>query len=352
MLFISERTDPGDTARRRQAPWPVVAWLLTCCALVFAMVLLGGVTRLTGSGLSMVDWQPIRGVVPPLNQDDWMALFAAYQQFPEFREVNHGMDLAGFKRIFLFEYGHRMLGRLIGLAFALPLAWFWWRGRLHRVLKGHLVALLALGGAQGLLGWFMVQSGLVDVPRVSPYRLTAHLLMAVIIYGYMLFIALELAQADLRGFMRRAAGAPRLPALMLAAVLAMIASGGFVAGTHAGYIYNTFPDMNGEWIPGGIFAMSPWWQNLFENPVTIQFGHRLAACLLLVLAIVTWWRADPSLRRFAGVLLALVLAQALLGITTLLHQVPVPLGASHQAGAMLVFTAAVVLCQRSRHVGG
>ncbi len=333
----------------------IVAWLCACCVLIFAMVLLGGVTRLTGSGLSMVEWKPLTGIVPPLSQAEWLRLFERYQQFPEFREVNYGMDLAGFKVIFLFEYGHRVLGRVIGLVFALPLLWFWWRGRLSRSLKPHLLALLALGALQGLLGWFMVMSGLVDIPRVSQYRLTAHLCLAVAIYGYMLFIVLELLNADPMSFMRRGEASTTFPSLMLALVFVMIASGGFVAGTHAGHIYNTFPDMNGRLVPDGVLAMSPWWLNAFENPVTIQFNHRLLAYLLLVLAVVNrvrLGRAGPqALTPSANLLLGLLLVQASLGVATLLHQVPVWLGAAHQGGALLVFTAAVVQFQRARHVG-
>lgn len=354
MLFLSARSEPGAVPDTRHVPWAIVTWLIACCVLVFAMVLLGGVTRLTGSGLSMVEWKPLTGIVPPLNQADWLALFERYQQYPEFREVNYDMDLAGFKVIFLFEYGHRVLGRLIGVVFLVPMLWFWWRGRLVSALKPHLLALFALGALQGALGWFMVMSGLVDVPRVSPYRLTAHLCLAVAIYGYLLFIVLELVDADPGRFLRRSDAAPRFPALILAAVFLMIASGGFVAGTHAGHIINTFPDMNGQWIPRGIAAMTPWWRNVFENPVTVQFDHRLLAYGLLVLVVAgrialarTGVRAVlPA----ANLLLVLVFAQALLGIATLLHQVPVWLGATHQGGAMLVFSAAVLLYQRGRHV--
>lgn len=355
MLFISAETEPGAVARRREVPWPVVAWLLACCALVFAMVVLGGVTRLTESGLSIVDWRPVTGVIPPLNEAEWQQEFEAYQQFPEFRYVNRDMDLAGFKVIFLFEYAHRLLGRLIGVVFLLPMLWFWWRGVLTRPLKGHLSALFVLGALQGLLGWYMVMSGLVDEPRVSQYRLTAHLLLAVLIYGYMLLIAVELVRQDPATFMRRARHASRWPALMLVMVLVMIASGGFVAGTHAGYIYNSFPDMHGQFIPDGIAALSPWWRNAFENVVTIQFNHRMLAYVLLVLAVlarVAIGRAGLGpLVPLANLLLVVLAAQAALGIVTLLNHVPVSLGAAHQGGALVVFTVAVLLFQRARHIG-
>ncbi|KAA3628728.1 MAG: heme A synthase [Proteobacteria bacterium] len=355
MLFMSARSEPGAYTEKRQAPWPVIAWLLICCALVFAMVVLGGVTRLTGSGLSMVDWNPVKGIIPPLSQGDWERLFEQYRQFPEFRYVNQDMTLAGFKVIFLFEYAHRVLGRLIGLVFFVPLVWFWWRRRLSGAVKPHLVALFVLGGLQGLLGWFMVMSGLVDVPRVSQYRLTAHLCLAVAIYGYMLFVALELMRGDLASFMRRARYPSVFPPVLLIVVFVIIASGGFVAGTHAGHIYNTFPDMNGQLIPDGLFAENPRWLNVFENPVTIQFDHRMLAYLLVVLVTanrVILARAGlQSLLPAANLLLVLVLLQASIGIATLLHKVPPPLGAMHQAGALMVFSAAIWLFQRSRHVG-
>lgn len=355
MLFMSVRSEPGVLRDDRHVPWPVVSWLLVCCGLVFAMVVLGGVTRLTGSGLSMVDWQPIKGVIPPLSEDDWIRVFEQYQRFPEFIHVNQDMDLAGFKFIFLFEYAHRMLGRIIGLAFLLPMLWFWWSGRLSAAVKPHLLALFVLGGLQGLLGWYMVMSGLVDVPRVSQYRLTAHLGLAVVIYGYMLFVALELMRGDLVSFMHRVRHASRLPAVMLAMVFLMIASGGLVAGTHAGYIYNSFPDMHGQWIPDGLLAERPLWLNFFENPVTIQFNHRLLAYLLLILAVASRmkfaWAGLRPLLPAANLLIVLIVLQASLGIATLLNQVPVALGATHQAGALVVFTAAVWLFQRGRHLG-
>ncbi len=344
MLFLSARAEPGASAERATLDAGVVGWLMACALLVFSMVILGGVTRLTGSGLSMVDWQPLKGVIPPFGEAAWQALFEQYKAFPEYRFVNRGMDLDGFRFIFLFEYAHRLLGRLIGIAFLLPMLWFWWQGRLGRALRPHLVALFCLGGLQGLLGWYMVMSGLVDDPHVSQYRLTAHLCLAVVIYGYMLLLILELLRRDPVGFMRPLA-LGGLPLALLLLVLLMIASGGFVAGTHAGYIYNTFPDMHGEWLPEAATALTPLWRNALDNPVAIQFNHRVLAGV--VLAAMLWnlvrigSMAAP--RRRAALLLAAAGAlQVTLGIVTLLHQVPVVLGAMHQAGALIVFSAAVL----------
>jgi cytochrome c oxidase assembly protein subunit 15 len=294
-------------------------------------------------------------VLPPLSESAWEREFALYQQFPEYRQVNSHMDLAGFKVIYLYEYAHRMLGRVIGVVFLLPMLWFWWRKQLGRALKPHLVALFVLGGLQGAMGWVLVMSGLVDEPRVSQYRLTAHLCLAVAIYGYLVFIALELMRHDPATFMRRVTHPSVLPTVLLLLIFIMIASGGLVAGTRAGFIYNTFPDMNGAWVPEGVLALAPWWTNLFENPVTIQFDHRLLAYVILLVAVIArvifgHYGLRPLVPAM-NFLLLLILMQTSLGIVTLLNQVPIALGAAHQAGALLVFTAAVVLFQRGRLIG-
>src|SRR5882672_10707482 len=241
---------PGDRG--------VAVWLLVCCALVFAMVVVGGITRLTHSGLSIVEWQPIAGTTPPLDDAAWQEAFGKYQRTPEFRTVNPGMDLAGFKSIFWWEYAHRLLGRLIGAAFLLPLLWFAARGRVGRALTWKLAALFALGGLQGAMGWYMVQSGLVDDPRVSQFRLAAHLGMALLIYAAMLWIALDLI------FSRRAgvpSGLRRLAFGLAALVFVMAISGSFVAGIRAGLAYNTFPLMYSHVVPPGMFVLEPWYLN-------------------------------------------------------------------------------------------
>ncbi len=336
---------PGDRG--------VAVWLLVCCALVFAMVVVGGITRLTHSGLSIVEWQPIVGTVPPLDDSAWQDAFRKYRQTPEFRQVNPEMDLAGFKSIFWWEYAHRLLGRGIGAAFLLPLLWFAARGRVGRPLAWKLAAIFGLGGLQGAMGWYMVQSGLVDDPRVSQYRLAAHLGVALLIYAAMLWLALDL-------FFPRASGtgatrsALRRPALALAAlVFAMAISGSFVAGIHAGLAYNTFPLMNGHVVPPGMFVIDPWYRNFFSNIATVQFDHRLIAWLLALLVPWFWLRvrraaASRRARIAAGLLLAALALQIALGIATLLAMVPVPFAAAHQAGAVLVFTAALLAAHALR----
>ncbi|MGH8703269.1 MAG: COX15/CtaA family protein, partial [Burkholderiales bacterium] len=274
----------------------IAAWLIACCALVFAIVVLGGVTRLTRSGLSIVEWQPIVGTLPPLTSADWQELFLKYQQTPEYRKVNPGMSLDGFKGIFWLEYFHRLLGRLIGVAFLVPFLYFLWRRAFSLPLALKLGGIFALGAAQGALGWYMVASGLVDDPRVSHYRLTAHLALAFAIYAAMLWIALELLiPAPVRA--AATAGLARIRRLawaVTALVIAMVVTGGFVAGIRAGYAYNTFPLMNGRWVPPEIFLIEPWYLNFFNNMATVQFDHRLVAWLLAFTVPWLWYEASRA----------------------------------------------------------
>jgi cytochrome c oxidase assembly protein subunit 15 len=323
------------------------AWLALSAAMVFIMVVIGGVTRLTESGLSIVEWQPLMGALPPLSEAHWQALFDKYRQFPEYQKINAGMTLAEFKGIFWLEYIHRLWGRLIGLVFALPALYFFMRGWLRGKLLAQVVVLFILGGAQGALGWFMVKSGLVNDPRVSPYRLTAHLLLALVVFGWLLWLAmLRLRPADGwtaidGGF---SAAARRLRALThpLALLLVItIASGGFVAGLDAGLTYNTFPLMDGRFVPEGYAALSPFWHNLFENIPSVQFNHRwlamTTAALLIAFALYAQKQGlPPAAKRATAALLAMALIQPTLGIATLLAAVPVSLGALHQAGAVLL----------------
>ena len=352
---------PGaGVAGHARAGWErrIAAWLIACCALVFAMVVLGGVTRLTRSGLSIVEWQPIVGTLPPLTSADWQELFLKYQQTPEYRRVNPGMSLEGFKGIFWLEYFHRLLGRLIGAAFLLPLAYFLWRRALTPPLGLKLAGIFLLGALQGALGWFMVMSGLVDDPRVSHYRLTAHLALAFAIFAAMLWIALDL----LAPAPARAAASGRLGRLRRLAwtvtllVIAMVLTGGLVAGIRAGYAYNTFPLMNGRWVPPEIFLIEPWYLNFFNNMATVQFDHRLVAWLLAVAVPWLWYEAGRAelparARRLTHFLLAALALQIALGISTLLLAVPVALAAAHQAGALVVFTAALAVTHALRGAG-
>jgi len=325
---------------------PIAVWLLLVAALVFLMVVVGGVTRLTRSGLSIVEWNPIMGAIPPLTEAQWEAEFEKYRQTPEYREVNAGMSLDAFKEIYWVEWFHRLLGRLIGIAFFVPLVYFALRRRLPASLVPRLVGIFVLGGLQGALGWYMVQSGLIDVPRVSPYRLTAHLGVAVLIYGLLLWLALDLMRLTPADTRHR--GIRRLGGFVTALVFLMILAGGFVAGTKAGFVFNTFPLMQGSFAPPGLYALEPWWINHFENVATVQFTHRmLAYALLAAVGFYWWWGMQQALARRARLLLHGLLAatviQVALGIATLLLIVPVWLGALHQAGALVVFTFALAL---------
>ncbi len=319
-------------------------WLKICLLLTFGMILLGGVTRLTGSGLSMVTWHPT-GMLPPFSLEQWQSEFELYQQFPEFILLNQELSLFGFKRIFWFEYSHRMLGRLIGLVFLLPLIYFCVRGLVPTRLLPRLFALFLLGGLQGLLGWYMVKSGLVANPQVSQYRLTAHLLSAVTIFGFILWTIFDLDIADRYRKMNesRFAGWRWISKGLLGLVVLTIASGGFVAGLDAGLIFNSFPLMAGEWIPDGINALSPWYLNPLENMVTVQFNHRWLA-MFTGFSLFAYYLIGRA--RFEHVLIKrsfklvgmMVIIQVALGITTLVTHVPVVLAASHQAGAILLFS--------------
>ena len=324
----------------------LVIWLVVCALTIYGMILLGGVTRLTNSGLSIVEWKPVVGVLPPLNDAQWQAEFDQYKQFPEYQKVNRHMDLAGFKRIFWFEYLHRLLGRLIGVLFFVPLVYFWMRGALSGYLKPRLALLFVLGGLQGLLGWYMVKSGLVDNPRVSQYRLTAHLGLAVVIYGYICWLLFGLLWPGQRQ-------SPRAGLALVAVLLTliMILSGGLVAGIRAGFAYNTWPLMAGQWIPPGLYDMEPAWRAAFEQITTVQFNHRMLAYgLTVLLAVLAFrqWRLGGAAARAALVLVACLLLQLGLGIFTLVHQVPLSLAAMHQGGAVLLFTAVLLAAFWSR----
>jgi len=334
-----------DSSARRQ----IAVWLFVCCAMVFATLVVGGVTRLTHSGLSIVEWQPIVGTLPPLDQAEWQATFDKYKQTPEYRKVNHQMELDEFKGIFWWEYWHRVLGRGIGAVFFLPFLYFMLRRKVAPALVPKLMGIFVLGGLQGAMGWYMVKSGLVDDPRVSQYRLTAHLSLAFLIFTAMFWVAL-----DLLAERSRSAGdalLQRLQRVGLGVALLlfyMIVSGGFVAGIRAGKAYNTFPLMNGQVVPDEIFLLDPWYLNFFNNMATVQFDHRLGAWLLAFL--VPWLclrlrRASlaPRVRLAANLLLVTLFAQIALGITTLLWAVPVALGAAHQGGAMVLFAVALWL---------
>lgn len=313
----------------------VAAWLFICAAFAFATVVVGGITRLTESGLSIVEWQPIVGALPPLQQSDWEALFAKYRETPQYQKVFLEIGLEGFKRIFWWEYVHRLLGRVIGLVFLLPYLYFLIKRKLAKPLAWKLAGLLVLGSLQGALGWYMVQSGLVGDPRVSHFRLTAHLGLALLIFCGELWLALGLLKP-------KTSSQKKLPLFVLGVVFLMALSGGFVAGLRAGHAYNTFPLMNGHLIPPEAFMLEPWWQNFLWNVATVQLVHRSIFWLLLALLPLLWWRLRRTPATIAAHhLLAMFLLQASLGIATLLLAVPVALAAAHQAGAVLLLAAAL-----------
>jgi cytochrome c oxidase assembly protein subunit 15 len=319
--------------------------LFTCCGLIFLMVVVGGVTRLTLSGLSITEWKPIFGVIPPLSAADWAGEFAKYKEIPEYRAVHSLMSFDEFKGIYLWEYTHRLLGRLIALFYAIPFAWFLVRGRLPRRLVAPLCGVLLLGLAQGGLGWYMVESGLADRVEVSQYRLVAHLALALAIYAAILWVALgivrEPARADPGRGWRWAAD------LVLVLVALTILAGGLVAGTRAGLTYNTFPLMDGRLVPEGYAQLRPFILNWSENIAAVQFDHRLLAVATAVVILVVWaagWRSllPRPARAALGGLVVIALLQVALGITTLVRVVPIPLAAAHQAGAVLLLTAVLV----------
>ena len=327
-----------DRARDRAL---ICTWLYSVLAVLLVLVLVGGATRLTDSGLSITEWKPIHGTIPPLSLAQWEEEFAKYREIPEYQYVNKGMSMAEFKVIYWWEWGHRFLARTVGLLFALPLAWFWLTGRLERALKPRLLALLVLGGSQGAVGWWMVASGLTERTDVSQYRLAVHLTLASVIIAAIVWVARGLKTAD-----RESAVGTLGAAVFSAAVLVQIYLGALVAGMDAGLAYNTWPLMDGAIVPGGLLAADPVWVNAFENAKTVQFIHRTFAYAVLGLAIwLAWstWRAAPGSApaKRAALLLGLTVWQAIAGITTLILHVPVGWALLHQGTAIVLLGAAV-----------
>jgi len=342
--------DPPAT-QSTSADAAIRIWLGCVIALIFVMVVVGGATRLTGSGLSITEWKPILGAIPPLSAADWQEAFDKYREIPQYQLVNKGMSLAEFQFIYWWEWAHRFLGRVIGVAFAIPFIAFAVAGYIRRDLAPSLIALFALGALQGFMGWYMVQSGLVDRVSVSQYRLAAHLGLAAIIYAAMIWVMLGVghpARAAQRGWAWLSAAG------LVVLSFGQIVLGAFVAGMKAGFAYNTWPLMDGEFIPGGLFVMQPWHLNLFENALTVQFNHRIGAYLLFAWAIahaLVMWRAGHVARSSAGLLAGAVALQAAGGIWTLLANVPLSLGLVHQAGAFVVLAIAVWHLHRLSTVG-
>ena len=325
-------------------------WLLSIAALIAIMVLVGGATRLTESGLSIVEWKPVSGALPPLNAEQWNQAFDAYKAIPQYRELNAGMELSEFKTIFWWEWSHRLLGRLIGVAYLLPFLWFLWRGVVDAGLRRRLWLIFGFGALQGAVGWWMVASGLTLRVEVSQYRLATHLVLALLIYAAIVWTLRRLADRP------PSAASPRLKITGLALLVLTFLQlylGALVAGLRAGRVYNTWPDIDGALVPSAarLWFETPWWRNLFDNALTVQFEHRMTAYALLVLAVL---HAFDAVRSRAGIavingalwLAAVVTVQASLGILTLLNQVPTMLALAHQAVAIAVLTLAVFQAER------
>ena len=322
-------------------PASVRRWLIVVAGMIFFMIVIGALTRLTESGLSMVEWRPVTGWLPPLTDAAWQAELQKYLASPQGRLVNRHFTVGEFQEIFWLEYIHRLWGRLIGVAFALPLAWFWWRGALSAHLKPRLLALLILGGLQGALGWAMVASGLVDRPAVSHYRLAAHLMLAVVLYAYTVWLILELGP---QGARRDDAKTARKASALIAFLFAVMVWGAFMAGLRAGASHNTFPTMSGYWVPPGLLELSPAWTNPFENPTAVQFVHRWLAKLLVLGVLLLAWRARQPETSLAA---AMALIQLGLGVATILSGVNIALATLHQGGAVLLLTLLLVVRHRA-----
>jgi cytochrome c oxidase assembly protein subunit 15 len=333
-----------------QPPRAVRCWLTTIAVLIAIMVLIGGATRLTESGLSIVEWKPVTGTLPPLTQAQWTEAFEGYKTIPQYRELNAGMNLAEFKTIFWWEWSHRLLGRVIGIAYLLPFLWFLWRGALSADLRRRLWIIFGLGALQGAVGWWMVASGLTQRVEVSQVRLATHLVLALLIYAAIVWTLRRLGERQAVVVSSRLKITARV---LLALTFVQLYLGALVAGLRAGRVYNTWPGIDGALIPSAarLLFEEPWWRNLFDNTLTVQFEHRMVAYTLFVLAVL---HAVDAIRSRAGTavingavaLAAAVTLQAALGILTLLHQVPIPLALAHQAVAIVVLTLAILQAER------
>lgn len=337
---------PAPVTRDRRADRRLIRiWLYAIALLVVAMVMVGGATRLTHSGLSITEWQPIHGVIPPLNDAEWQEEFSKYQQIPEFKAFNQSMTVSEFKGIFYWEWSHRLLGRLVGFVFVLPLLFFWATGRIEKSLRPQLVVIFLLGGLQGAVGWWMVSSGLVELTDVSQYRLATHLILACIILAYTIWVARSLVPARPNATYP-AAGTKAFAAAFIALVFIQIYLGALVAGLDAGFMNNDWPTMGGALVPPDLMSHEPAWRNFFENPVTVQFMHRIVAYLVLIAVL---WHAFRLSQTAPGSraawsayrLTALVLVQVVIGIATLMAVVPISLGLIHQLVAVIVLIGAV-----------
>lgn len=328
----------------------VRAWLIVVAAMIVCTLMVGGATRLTESGLSIVEWKPVTGTVPPLTDAEWSRQFEAYKTIPQYREMNRGMSLSDFKTIFWWEWGHRLLGRLIGAVFLLPFLWFLWRGYLSSDLKRRLWIIFALGGLQGAVGWWMVSSGLTERVSVSQYRLALHFILALVIFSAIVWTLRRLDRLP------PALGSARLKItsrILVALVFLQLYFGALVAGLRAGRAFDTWPLIDGAFIPTAerLFFEQPWWRNFFDSTLTVQFTHRMIAYTLVIVAVLHAIdafrsRASAAVTTGAAWIASMMVVQMIIGILTLLNQVPIDLGLAHQAVAIIVLT--LVLCQAER----
>ena len=343
---MASQAHPTPKAAAHPRPQAIAHWLLAVAALVFLMVVVGGITRLTESGLSMVRWEPVSGIVPPINADEWQAEFDAYRATPEYQKVNRGMSLAQFKEIFFWEYLHRALGRIIGIAFLVPLVWFAWRRAIPPGYGWKLAGLFALGGLQGAIGWWMVASGLVDRPEVSHIRLAVHLLTALLIFGLCIWVALDLLRLA-RAPASRPVRMPTIAIWTLCALALQMLFGAYVAGLEAGYAFNSWPRMGDEWFPSGAPMLEPYLANFVDNPIMVQFVHRWLAFVVAGFAFALAWRANANGLGLAGAMVAsAVVIQVWLGIATLLSGVDIVVAVGHQGMAALLLAAIIFAAHR------
>ncbi len=356
----------APTEKQIKARPAIQIWLFMICALIFAMVIVGGATRLTGSGLSITEWKPIVGAIPPLNIEDWNEAFEKYKQIPQYKEINEGMSLNEFKSIFWWEWGHRFLGRFIGLAFFLPFLFFLVTKRVESSLKPKFWLMFLGGGLQGFVGWYMVASGLTERVDVSQYRLAAHLGLAILLFSYIFWVAIGLRRddniavssgklkhenADAGGHLKAHLKSPAY--FITGLIFFQIIAGAFVAGLKAGKAHNTWPLMDGRFIPNGLDVMTPFWKNLFENVLTVQFNHRMIAYVIAIVVLLHFiqclFSKSYTAVRGAAFVLFLTVAQIALGIVTLLQFVPLDLALYHQGGAVILLSASL---WHSRNVHG
>lgn len=338
---------------KSQSSKAVLLWIFLLVSMIYLMVIVGGLTRLTNSGLSMVDWKPLLGVIPPIGESQWLEVFAKYQNFPEYQKVNSGMSLGEFKYIFYWEYGHRVLGRLIGMAFFFPFAFFYLTGRVRGLYAFKLLIAFILGGAQGFLGWYMVKSGLVNEPHVSHYRLASHLSLALICLAYLFLLSSEIWPRSWRS--KSQWNLSKLSIAIASLVFLQIIFGAFTAGLHGGLMHNTFPDMSGRFLGEGALMLSPLAMNFLDNPVAVQFVHRCLAwliCLFVGLYVYKTLKHSRSIaqRNSALFLCLAIFVQFSLGVATLLYSVPISLASMHQGGAVLLFIASLLAVIQNRRV--